>query len=250
MSTGMFFTRSPRLAFLRKMVQENASHNYDSVDLKQVFKVLDRYCADNLPPENRGAWFAPLVMGGTPVNHTPPHLIFAAGAIYADLSWGEVEAVPFLSSPLQRNTATAVRFGPSDQFLLLDRDRNSGPLTDVLLLIPSKVKDVWVADKYGIPVPDERVTTVGYHAASESLFTAVDGGLLLMHEAAGKVLNPMATITEEEEILFFEDPIDQSKIERSRERLVEYLGTPEDVLVHNHECIKRVLEAYLQRLRR
>lgn len=240
-----FFTRSPRLAFLRKLVEDNSNRNFERADLGNLFKALDRYCAEQFPIEERGGWQGPLMMGGALLRHTPPHIIFAVSAIYAELTRDFVEPTAFLSGPLNRQGATAIQFGSESGFKVMDRDREAAPMTDLLVFIPANAPHPWVMDFYGIPEIKNEVTSIGWHAAAQSRFTAICSGLLFLHEPSRKVLDPMAPMTLVDQRRNFVDPILDGKLDRHLERLVELFGTPLDVLEANHANAKRVIEAYL-----
>jgi len=245
MNSEPFFTRSPRLAFVKKIILNNA--NVDSVkdNLKFTFKAIDIFCAEHFPPEDRGGWFSPLLMGGVSLNHTPPQIICAALAIYADLAKGMPSPSEFLASPLNWNGATAVQLKPSDRFLLRDRDRELAQMTDILFIIPTIAPEQWTSDYYGLPTLKDSIITIGWHAAAESRFAAMCGGFLCLDPYSKKVINPMAPFTLDEERLFFAEASLPSTHERHRERLSGFLGTPADVIEGNHETARKVIEAYL-----
>lgn len=245
MPKAEFFTRSPQLAFLRQFVEENSNRDFERSDVGNRFKALDRYCAEHFPTEERGGWQGPLMLGGALLRHTPPHIIFAVSAIYAELSRDHVEPTTFLSAPLNRSGSTAIQFEPTEGFQVMDRDREVAPMTDLLVLIPVKAPLPWIVDFYGIPEVKADVIPIGWHAAAQSRSTAKCSGLLFLHEPSGKVLDPMAPMTFDDQRRNFIEPILNTKVDRHVERLVEFVGTPLDVFESNHSNAKRVLEAYL-----
>ncbi len=165
MSKGTFFTRSPRLAFLRDLVKESALLNFERSDLNAIFAKVNAHCAEQFPNENRGGWFAPSITGGAVLDHTPPHIIWATYAVYTDLMNGVVEPVRYLSQPLNMSGATAILLEPTDNFVLMDRDRGADSLTSILLVIPGKAPKEWSTDAFGVPTLASGVTIIGWHAA-------------------------------------------------------------------------------------
>lgn len=71
--------------------------------------------------------------------------------------------------------------------------------------------------------------------------------MLLLHCTSGTVLNPMAHFSPDMQARFFGGPVSESKLERHRVRLAEYLGTHVDVLVQNHECAREVIHTLLEK---
>ena len=242
-----FFTRVPRLAFLRDLIAEQALSDYNLDDLSRVFKAVDAHCARFHPAKDRGDWFPPVMLGGCRLNHTPTHIIFAAYAIYADRAWGRAEPVAFLSAPLDLQAATAVRLPPSHGFQVLDGKGRASPMTDILLLIPARIRPEWVQDFYGVPDFRPTIVPLGWHMAAESSISALGSGMLFLDGESRRVLNPMADIGAEDEALFFAQPVTPAKLDRCRERLGEFFDVPVAVLTRNHETAKRVLEAYFAR---
>jgi hypothetical protein len=245
MTSRVFFTRSPRLQYLRKLVEENSRLDFERTDLQSLFKAVDADCAANFPTDKRGGWFSPILLGGTPIGHTPPHIVSAAYAIYSDLARGAVVPVSFLSGRLSRNGAMAVLLETTDNFILVDRDHNASPMTDILLLVPSLVPEHWFQDTFGVPDLNKGVTIIGWHAAAESRFTATCGGILLLHNETSAVLNPLAPIKKEMGDLFFSQPVVAEKVRLHRERLVDFFDTPADVAEQNYNSARSVVEAYL-----
>lgn len=247
MTPRPFFTRGPGLAFLRALIEEGAGLDWGRADIASTFKVVDQKCAELFPTENRGEWFSPVFLGGAGINHIPPHLVFAVYAIYADLLGGSPEPIPFLSAPLAMNATTAVQFEPPGDFFVESADRERAPMTDLLLVVPAKMSEQWSGEVYGIPRLRPEVVRVSWNAAAASLPTAIATGQVYLHPGSGTVLDPMAPAFDEaEDCLFFEEPALPSRLARYRERLVELSGTPLEVLQHNHENGRRVLEAYLK----
>ena len=242
-----FFTRVPRLAFLRDLVAGQASSNYNLDDLNRVFKAVDAHCARVHPAKDRGDWFPPVMLGGCRLNHTPTHVIYAAYAIYADRAWGVAEPVDFLSAPLNLQAATAVRLRPAHGYQVLDGKGRASPMTGILLLIPARIRPEWIQDFYGVPDFRPGVVPLGWHMAAESSISAICSGMLFFDGASRRVLNPMADISAEDKSLFFPQPVTPAKLDRCRERLGEFFDAPVAVLARNHETAKRVLEAYFTR---
>jgi len=241
-----FYTRGPGLAFVRDLVEAAAQLDFDRKDFARVFKAVDIQCSELFPSEHREQWFSPVFLGGAEVGHTPPHIIFGVYAIYSDLSDHCPEPVSFRSSPLNLAGAMAVQLEPGAGFLVESCLREAAPMTDLLLRIPARLTEHWIADIYGTPKFRPGVITAGWNMAAESLPTAICGGYLLLHEATRRVLNPIAAeFTAEEQELFFEEPPIASRLERYRERIAQQMGVPLDVLQRNHEQAQRVLEAYL-----
>ncbi|HJV48804.1 MAG TPA: hypothetical protein VJ549_05980 [Geothrix sp.] len=240
------FTQSPRLAFLRKLVEEHADLNLDRSDFGRVFGAIDAYCKEHFPTEERGGWFSPLYLGGIPIRHTPPHLVYAAFAIYLDLLKGPLEPVPFRARPLVMDGTTAIRLDPGQGFHVETIDRETAPMTDILFVIPITMPEVWTSDLYGLPKLNDEIVRIACHAAATSCPTAITSAHLLLHPASSKVLSPLSEFTTAETALFFAEPINESRLERHRERLCESFGTPEDVFRRNHDHTKRVLEACLR----
>jgi hypothetical protein len=241
-----FFTRSPRLAFLRDLMASCAELDWERTDLATIFRAVDQRCDELFPTENRGEWFSPVFLGGVGINHIPPHLIFAVYAIYADLIAGSPEPVPFLRHPLAWNGTTAVQLDPAEGHLVESFQREAAPMTDLLLVIPARMKEQWSAEIYGIPRLADGIIRVSWNSAAESLPTAICTGQLFLHPETGQILNPMAAVfSPEEEQRFFAEPVLPSRLERYRERLVELSGTPADVLERNHGQVQRVLGAYV-----
>jgi hypothetical protein len=246
MAARPFYTRSPRLAFLRALVEEHAKLDFERTDFAAIFRVVDERCADLFPDEDRGGWFSPMFLGGVGINHTPPHLVHAVYGIYSDLMAGSPEPVAFLAQPLNLFGTTAVQLDPTEDYQVASSTGAAAPLTDFLLRIPAKMPEHWICDIYGIPRLREAVTRVGWNMAAESLTTAICGGYLLLHEGLGQVLDPLAaSFTMQEEEAFFAEAVIEDRLARYRERVTELIGNPLVVLERNHACAKRVLEAYL-----
>ena len=226
MTPNTFFTRSPKLAFLRQLVQENSTFNYDRDDAKRVFEAIDVYCNEQLGLEVESGWMPPSLAGGAHLTHTPYHVFSAGCAIYADIATGLVEPVPFLASPLSVESSTAVQFEPTDHYRVMDRNRRAAPLTDILISPQSKVPVEWIPDKYGTPSLNPGIVLIGWHEAADSIFTAMYSGFLFLHLESKEVLNPMANFTTDEEQLFFSKPVDLSRLDRHQKRLVEFFGPP------------------------
>ncbi|WP_285568992.1 hypothetical protein [Geothrix limicola] len=239
------FTQSPRLAFLRKLVAEHADLSLDRTDFGRVFGALDAYCKEHFPTEERGGWFSPLYLGGIPIRHTPPHLVYAVFAIYLDLMKGPLEPVPFRARPLDMSGTLAIQIDPSEGFLVESIDGVAAPMTDILFVIPLTMPEAWTSDLYGLPKLHEEIVRIACHAAAVSCPTALTSAHLLLHPASKRVLSPLADFTESEKALFFAEPVNESRLERHRERLFESFGTPADVFFRNHDHVKRVLEACL-----
>ena len=240
-----FFTQSPRLAFLRRLVKENAVLDFSRADLSKVFEAVDSYCSNNFPTEERGGWFSPMLVGGALVNHTPPHLVFSTFAIYMSLVNGSLEPCPFLDQPLNMDGTTAVQLDSFQGYWVESCDREIARMTDILIITHLNTPEKWTLDLYGIPSLNDDVIRIGCHAHAEDFPRATASSTLLLHPATHKVINPLAPFTRDEERLFFSEPINESRLERHRERLSESFGTPVDVMERNHENAKRVLEAYV-----
>ncbi|HJV23962.1 MAG TPA: hypothetical protein VJ570_14770 [Holophagaceae bacterium] len=245
MTPRPFYTRSPRLAFLRELVMAHADLSYSREDVKRVFGAVDAHCKTHFPGEPRGGWVSPIMLGGAGLNHTPSHLMFAAYAIYADLAWGQAEPVPFLSGPL-RPGATALQFGAAEAHLLWDPDGVEAPLTDLLLICPTRASGEWIADAFGTPPLAPGVMPVGWHAAAESRFTAMGGGIVFLHRATGQALDPLVDPTEAEAGHFFQSPPVAERMARHRERLVDSMGVTAEIRLLNSRTVLAVLEAYAQ----
>ena len=245
MSPSPFYTRSPRLAFVKRLVEEHAAFTFQREDFARVFKAVDRCCSDIFPTEDRGDWFSPIFLGGTEVDHTPPHIINAVYAIYSDLVAGSPEPIPFLSRPLNLDGTTTMQLGPGAGFFVESCNRGVAPTTDLLLRTHAKLPEQWIADIYGTPRLQD-VIRVGWNMAAESLHTAISGGYLLLHESTRQVLDPMApSFTEEEQGLFFAEPVLEERLDRYRQRVSGTIGIPLDVLQRNHDNAKRMLESSL-----
>ena len=78
-----------------------------------------------------------MAVGGTPLNHTPPHVVNAVYAIYSHLAHGDLDPVPFQGGPISRNGVTALQFEPSSRFKVMDPDRRACSMTDFLLVRPA-----------------------------------------------------------------------------------------------------------------
>jgi len=247
METRPFFTRRPELAFLRQLVSEQARGTYEAADLKGLFRAVDALCRESFPKEEHGGWFSPLVYGGAPLNHTPPHILSAVYAIYADRARGERAPVPFLAGPLVHGGSTALQLDPSEGFTVMDCDREVVPLTDLLILHPSLAPAQWILDAYGCPALRPEVEVVGWHAAGISRFTAHASGLLLVHPEVPEALDPLADVGVDLAARFFSEPILASRVQRHCERFAESTGTPLEVLQANYASVKRVIDAYLSR---
>ena len=246
MTPRPFFTRGPGLAFLRTVIEDCAGLDWGRADIAAIFKAVDLKCAELFPTEDRGEWFSPVFLGGVGIHHIPPHLVFAVYAIYADLRAGSPAPVPFRSAPLDLDGTTAVQLEPSEAFLVTSPDGDRAPLTDILLVIPAKMSEQWSSEIYGTPRLAPGVVRVSWNTAAAARPTALATGQLFLHPGTGRVLNPLAPdLGEAEEPDFFAEPILPSRLARYRERLVELSGTPLEVMAHNHETAKGVLEAYL-----
>lgn len=180
MTTHPFFTQSPRLAYLKRLVQENSRLDFDLQDIRRLLQVVDQRCSSDFPIEDRGGWLSPLALGGAQLDHIPPYIIFTILAIYAHLASGDVDPVPFLAGPLGTDGITPVQVHPSDQFQIMDRDLQAYPLTDILFVHPSRVPVGRTLDLYGLPNLRENVEVIGWHAAAQPQFTAVVSGQALV----------------------------------------------------------------------
>lgn len=240
-----FFTRSPELAALKRLVLENIDHAYDFKDFNRLFRAVDGFCAAQCPGLDRGDWFGPKVVGGAQVRHTPSHIVFAVLAIYLHLAKGDMDPVPFLSAPLDLDGATAVMIEPTGRFTVAGSDGIPRPMTDFLVFAPALTPVSWIMDTYGLLQPRAGVMVIGWHAAAQPDFRALSSGQLLLHTASRKVLNPLAAFTEEEERTFFDEPVIQERLQRHRDRLVEVFGTPLEAMQGNLDAARRVVEAYL-----
>jgi hypothetical protein len=159
---------------------------------------------------------------------------------------GSPKPVAFLAQPLNLQGTTAVQLEPTEGYLVASSTGARAPLTDFLIRIPAQMPVQWISDIYGIPRLREAVTRVGWNMAAESLPTAICGGYLLLHQGLGQVLDPLAaSFTMEEEEAFFAEAVIEARLERYRERITELIGNPLTMLERNHDCAKRVLEAYL-----
>lgn len=245
MSTSTFFTRHQRCSFLRQFVRENSGLSFELKDLNRLFTALDQYCAEHLTREFRGGWFPLIIAGGAPLHHTPPHLFYTAYAIFSHLAHGDVDPVPFLGAPLNRDGATALQLDLSSGFLVEDRDGTAFAMTDALFLLPALTQKSWTMDFFGLPPFREGVEVVAWHVAAQPHVTAVASGQLLLHVPSGQVLDPLGLFTLEEEARFFTEPAPFSKLQRYRERMEEWLGTPATVLKTNFVQARGVLEASL-----
>jgi hypothetical protein len=245
MSPRPFYTRSPRWSFLKLLVEEHADLSFSREDFARLFKAVDKCCSEIFPAEGRGNWFSPIFLGGTGVDHTPPHIISAVYAIYSDLVAGCPEPVPFLSGPLRMDGTTAVRVD-SGGYLVESCHREASPLTDILIRVRAKLPEQWLSDIYGTPRLAETSIRVGWNMAADAQPTAISGGYLLLHERSKSVLDPIApSFTEEDKALFFAEPVMEARLERYRERIAEQIGIPLDVLQRNHDTARRAVEAYL-----
>jgi hypothetical protein len=241
-----FYTRSPRLAFLRALVEAHAHLDFDRTDFATLFRAVDDHCSAIFPTEDRGNWFSPVFLGGAGINHTPPHIIHAVYAIYSDLIAGSPDPVPFLAQKLDMNGTTALQLDPAEGYKVESCDGESAPMTDMLIRIPAQLPEQWISDIYGIPGLRDDVTRVGWNMAADSLPTAICGGYLLLHQESQSTLDPLsASFTSEQEESFFTEPVHEGRLERYRDRIAELLGDPLDVLKRNHDNARRVLEAYL-----
>jgi hypothetical protein len=240
-----FYTRSPMLADLKRLVQENAHGEYRFHEFRHLFNAVEIYCAEYFPSESRGGWFSPRVVGGAQVSHVPPHVLYAVFAIYMHLAYGDLDPVPFLNGPLEMNGATAVMLEPTDRFMVLDRTGCAHPMTDFIIIAPTSTPLSWTLDTYGLPELQVGIAVIGWHAAAQPHWTALNTSQLLMHVQSKKVLDPLATFTEEEEGLFFSEPVNHERLGRHRDRLVETFATPLDVMQQNSGTALRVLKEYL-----
>ena len=241
-----FYTRRPGLAPLRALIEQHADLSYSRADLARVLEVVNEYCAVHHPAATRYTCFAPMVLGNTPVNHTPPHLLFATYAIYLDLMGGSPEPVPFLSAPLSLNATTALRISPEAGFLLKAPLGSLAPLTDFLVVIPGVMDAATSQDTYGLPPVREGVRFVGCHGGAQASPEAMFGGQLYLHQASRTVLSPWSScFTEAEERLFFTQPVNRNKVTDYQEVNAAAAGVPMGVLEHNHIVARRVLEACL-----
>ena len=245
MSPHPFYTRSPELAEVKRLVQAFVDVDHPFESFNKLIVAVDEFCSQRFPGGDRGGWFAPRILGGSPISHTPPHIIFWVYAIYLHLVNGDIDPVPFLSAPLRQNGATAITMEPSEQFLVSDGELNAYPMTDVLLIVPARTPRTWTADTYGLPEIQPNITIIGWHAAAQPFLKAVCSGQLLLEPESRTVLDPLAAFSEEEEPLFFTEPVNQSRLNRYRERLTEVFGTPLEVLGQGSGSVRRVLEAYL-----
>lgn len=245
MHSRPFYTRSPRLAFVRALVEEHADFTYGREDFARIFKAVDKCCSEIFPIEDRGDWFSPIFLGGTEVDHTPPHIINAVYAIYSDLVAGTPEPTPFLAHPLNLDGTTAIRLDAGTCYCVESCNRGVAPVTDLLMRTRAKLPEQWLSDIYGTPQLKE-VIRVGWNMAAEALPIAISGGYLLLHEGTKQVLDPIApSFTVEEKALFFAEPILEDRLGRYRQRVAEQIGIPLDVLQRNHDNAKRMLEASL-----
>ena len=245
MARSPFFTRHKRLKFIRHFVADNADLSFDFNDLKRLFTALDAYCAAHLPQENRGGWFPLVIAGGASLNHTPPHILCSAYAVYAHLARGDVNPVPFGSVPLGANVAAALQLEPDSGFVVVDRDGQPFPMTDFLVLLPASTQRMWTLDLYGLPPLSEEVDVLGWHSAAQPHYRAVASGQVLVHRPSRQVLDPMSLFTLAEEQLFFAEAVSFSKLERYRARLEELVGAPVDVIRQNTEQARKAVEACL-----
>ncbi len=243
----VFFTRDPRLAFLSLLIDQHCHRGYQRTHLKALFNAVDDYCAEHIPGEERGGWFSPLMFGGAVLNHTPPHIMAAAYAIYADKLRGEVAPVPFLSQGINGNGATAIQIDPVPLYSLIDINGEISPITDLLLLVPTGVRRPWLEDAYGTPDLQSDVVGIGWHASSRLKFTAMAGGVLFLNQASRRVLNPFGPIPPEVGSHFFKAAPMQSKLQRHRERFSEFIGLSLEALVWNHDNVSYILEAYFSK---
>jgi hypothetical protein len=244
-----FFTRSEKAAFLIELVKENSIRNFDVNDLKTLFGAVDQYCATHFPSEDRGGWFSPTILGGAPLAHTPPHIMCAVYAIYADMARGCPEPVSFLGGALNWTGATAVCMNEETKFVISDRDRLHSPISDVLFVHPANFQDDWISDFYGVPSLSDGVSAIGWHASAKAHFASTCSGLLLVHHSRKLVINPISITNKGKESWLFDEPISNSKLGRHRERLVEFLATPLDVLQENHENARKLLKAFITKRR-
>ena len=240
-----FYTRSPMLADLKRLVQENARGEYNFDRFRQLFTAVDDYCAVHFPAEDRGGWFSPRVVGGAQVSHIPPQVVFAVFGIYMHLAYGDVDPVPLLAGPLEMHGATAVTLEPTDRFMVVDRAGNAHPMTDCLIIAPTSTPVSWTLDTYGLPGLRPGIAVIGWHAAAQPNWTALITAQFLLHVESKKVLDPLATFTEEEEELFFSEPVIQGRLGRHRARLAETFATSLEVLERNSSTALQVIEAYL-----
>lgn len=241
-----FYTRSQALAPLRALVVQHADLSYSQADLARLFTQVDAYCAETLRTRPRSSPFSPMLLGGAEANHTPPHIIFAVYAIYFDLRAGCPEVVPFRSTPLAMNRATALRIEPEAGFTVKAGSGELAPLTDVLLLLPSSIDAARSVDTYGIPGIREGVISVGCHGAAGSVPEAMFSALLYVHPASRTVLNPWSPLfTEAEQRTFFTEPVVPARLAGFRELNAASMGMPMAMVEHNHITARRVLEACL-----
>ena len=245
MEPRLFFTRNPRLAFLRSLVEQHGEFTYKGDDLKRLFKAVDERCAELLPSDERGGWFTPLAFGGTSIKHIPPHIMYAVYALYSEMARKEEDPVSFLSGPLNKGGATAVQMEPSTHFTLMDSDRQCAPLTDILILVPSTAPWKWVLDLYGTPPIQAGVEVIGWYASAESQFTAMTGGILLYHPGVNRLLNPLALPEDGQEGLFFIDQVMPNRVQRHLERFSESIGVPLEAIRWNFATAMQVVGAYL-----
>jgi len=245
MSPFPFYTRNPELAEIRQLVQDFVDVDNPFESFNKLIVAVDGFCSERFPEDDRGGWFAPRILGGSPISHTPPHMIFWVYAIYLHLVNGDNDPVRFLSAPLRQDGATAITMVPSEQFLVLDEKLNAHPMTDVLLIVPAQTPRTWTADTYGLPEIKGSVTIVGWHAAAQPFMTAVCSGQLLLEPESRKVIDPLGAFTEDDERIFFTGPVNLSRLNRYRDRLSEVFGTPLEALGQSSDSARRVLEAYL-----
>ena len=241
-----FYTRGPELAELRALVAGRADLSYSQADIGDLFRAVDAWCARRFPSLDRGSCFSPLFLGGTVVNHTPPHLIFAVYALYSDLHGGSPEPVPFRSCPLAWPGATALRIRPEEGLRVKAVDGSTAALTDLLISLPSGLDNAASRDIYGIPALAEGIVPVGCHGAAASRPEAMFSAELFLHPPSGAVLDPWSVLfTEAEEQLFFTGPVQYSRMASYRDLNAATLGVPMAMVAHNHITARHALEACL-----
>lgn len=248
MSTPLFYTRHPDLAAIKRLVQEHLDPRHPFEAFSTLISALDAHCSKHYPGEDRGGWFTPRILGGASISNTPPHVVFWLYAIYMHLVDGDREPVPFLSGPLNTRGTTAITMEPTERFQVVDRHRSAHPMTDFLAIMPALTPRTWTVDTYGLPEIQPDVTVIGWHSAAQPFLMAVCSGQLLLHPGSKKVLDPLSTMTQEDEKLFFREPVIPARLERHRERLVEVFGTPLEAFEQSSDSARQVVEAYLARL--
>lgn len=228
----------------RRLTEQNPGRR--ATDLKSTFLRISQHCTERCCARIWGNRAGATVSKDVRFNQTSPSLLFALHAVCRHLP-PKLRSERRLPEARGQHSVTAVQLKASDRFLVLDRNWNAAPMSDLVFVISGNIPEQLISDTYGVPKLNSQVQSVGWLASAHHQATEPCGGLLLYHAPSQSVLNPMAPLTREAEALFFEAPANPQRITRHRERLVASLRIPAEVLEQNMETAKRVVEVLLSR---